>query len=151
MGSYLFSEMVSFPSFVKRFDESGFYTESEGMFLIVREEKVIGMICFKKDESLGSLSLTFFNFSLEDRKKGYVKEAISLLSKYLFATQKVQRLQILVPDYFKVASHIAQSAGYQFEGIARSAYFHRGKYLDLCIYSLLRSECKEIEKIYHPF
>lgn len=147
-GEYLSSELLSEHQFRLSFYETGFWSEDKGTLVLMQENRLIGAIWFEKQAFLDCLDLHFYIFRPEDRRRGFMSEALSLFSAYLFATQKIERLQISIPDYSKAALRIAQKCGFQFEGIARCALFHRGVYLDLCIYSLLRSECKGIEKIY---
>jgi RimJ/RimL family protein N-acetyltransferase len=127
------------------FYETGFWTEDKGTLLILHKDQLIGAIWFEKQLPSECLDLRFAIFLPEHRNQGYMTEGLKLAVRYLFATQKTQRLQISVPDYSKPILRLAQKCGFQFEGIARSALFQRGAYVDLCIYSLLR---KEIEKIH---
>lgn len=147
-GEYLSSELLSEHQFRLQFYETGFWSEERGMLVIVQEGLLIGALWYERPSFFDCLDLHFYIFHAERRGKGVMKEALSLFSSYLFATKKIERLQISIPDYSKAALRLAQKCGFQFEGIARSALFHRGVYLDLCIYSLLRSECKGIENIY---
>ncbi len=147
-GEYLSSEILSEHQFRLQFFETGFWEQEKGTLLLMKEERLIGALWFEKQTSFDCLDIHFYIFQPQDRGKGYMKEALALFCAYLFAIKKIERLQISIPDYSKAALRVAQKCGFQFEGIARSAFFHRGQYLDLCIYSLLRSECKNIEKIY---
>ncbi len=147
-GEYLSSELLSEHQFRLQFYETGFWSLEKGTLLLLSEGRLMGALWFEKQTFLDCLDLHFYIFRSEDRGKGLMKQALPLFSAYLFATQKTERLQISIPDYSKAALRLAQKCGFQFEGIARSSFFHRGAYLDLCIYSLLRSECKDIEKIY---
>lgn len=147
-GEYLSADMLSEHQFRLQFFETGFWSEDKGTFVIIQENRLVGAIWFERQTFFECLDLHFYNFRAEDRGKGIMKEALPLACSYLFATRKMARLQISIPDYSKSALRLAQKCGFQFEGIARSAIFSKGAYLDLCIYSLLRSECKIIEKIY---
>lgn len=147
-GEYLCSELISEHPFRLKFYETGFWEEDKGTLLLMQGDRLVGAIWFERQTFFDCLDLHFYIFRLEDRGKGMMSEALALFARYLFATKKGERLQISIPDYSKAALRVAQKCGFQFEGIARSALFHRGAYLDLCIYSLLRSECKGIEKIY---
>lgn len=147
-GEYLASDLLSEHQFRLAFYETGFWSEEKGTLLLTKGDRLVGAIWFEKQTHFDCLDLHFYIFRPEDRRKGLMKEALVLFATYLFATKKIERLQISIPDYSKAALRVAQKCGFQFEGIARSAFFHRGAYLDLCIYSLLRAECKEIEKIY---
>jgi len=141
-GDYLSSELLSEHQFRLEFFETGFWSEEKGTLLVVKEEKAVGAVWFERHMFFDCLDLHFYIFCDEDRGKGLMKEALSLFTSYLFAVKKVERLQISVPGYSKSALRIAQKCGFQFEGIARSAVFHGGAHLDLCIYSLLRSDRK---------
>ena len=35
---------------------------------------------------------------------------------------------------------VAEKCGYRLEGVAREAWYHRGRHLDMAVYSLLRQE-----------
>ncbi len=147
-GEFLPSDLVSEHLFRLSFYETGFWSDEKGTVLVVKGNRVIGALWFDQQALFDCLDLHFYIFREEDRNKGYMNEALPLFCAYLFSTKKIVRLQISVPDYSKAALRVTQKCGFSFEGIARSAFFHKGTYLDLCIYSLLRSECKEIEKIY---
>ncbi len=146
-GEYLSAELISEHQFRLQFYETSLWSEDRGMLMILHKERLVGAIWYEK-APLDALDLHFYTFDKADRNKGYMKEAIMLFSRYLFATKKIERIQVSIPDYSQAALKLVQRCKFQFEGIARSAFFHRGSYLDLCIYSMLRSECKEIEKIY---
>lgn len=134
--------------FKKKFYETGFWEDSKGISLIIdSNEKIIGMLWYGGSSLGEGFDLGFCIFNEEDRAKGYMKEALSLFSSYLFAIKKINRLQLLIPDYHRAAMAVAQKCAYSFEGIARKSAFYKGKYVDLCIYSLLRSECKNIDRL----
>lgn len=139
-GDYLPATLISEHSFRLQFYEHGFWTEENGKVVILDGERVVGAIWFEQHMFLDCLDLHFYIFNSEDRKKGFMKEALSLFSSYLFATKKIERLQLSIPDYSQAAIRTAQRCGFKFEGIARSALFSRGGYVDLCIYSLIRSD-----------
>jgi ribosomal-protein-alanine N-acetyltransferase len=150
-GEYLSSELLSEHQFRLEFFETGFWSDEKGTLVIIKEDQPVGALWFERQVFFDCLDIHFYIFRTEDRGKGLMKEALELFSSYLFATKKIERLQISVPGYSKAALRVAQKSGFQFEGIARSALFHRGGYLDLCIYSLLRSERvskQSFEKIY---
>lgn len=147
-GEFLKSDLLSFHRFELEFIETGFWKGEKGTLLIEIRDQVIGAIWFERQFFLDCLDIHFYIFQPQHRGKGVMTEVLSLFAAYLFATKKIERLQVSIPDYSKAALRVAQKCGFQFEGIARSSFFHRGKYLDLCIYSLLRSECSDLKKVY---
>ncbi len=149
-GEYLPASLLSEKQFKKEFEETGLWTGDRGTILLTapNDNRIIGAIWFERAELFDCLSLRFLIFRENERGIGIMSDALDLFCSYLFSTKKVQRLQIAVPDYLKPAIRVAQKCGFQFEGIARESLFHKGRYLDLCLYSLLRNECKNLEKIY---
>lgn len=146
-GEYLPSGLLSEMRFRKEYAETGFWEDERGTALICHPDGTLAGAIWFETSRFGT-DLSFYLFRREDRGRGVMSEALPLFCSYLFATQRVERLQIAIPDYSKASLRIAQKCGFQFEGILRSSFFHRGKHLDLCLYSLLRGECKGVEKIY---
>lgn len=135
--------------FLDRFQRNGFWGEKEGMMVITdKKDFVIGAMFMKKYDLYQSYDIKYAIFKEEDRNKGYTKESLSLFSAYLFSTKRINRLQLAIPDYHRASIAVAQKSGYKFEGIARGATFNKGRYVDLCIYSMLREECQNIENLY---
>jgi ribosomal-protein-alanine N-acetyltransferase len=147
-GEHLPGVLLSEHQFRLEFYETGFWAEEKGTLLILKEERIVGALWFEKQAFFDCLDLHFYIFHPEDRRKGLMKEALPLFASYLFATKKIERLQLSIPNYSQAAIRTAQKCGFKFEGIARSALFSRGAYVDLCIYSLLRSEAKPFENIH---
>ncbi|MBI5346937.1 MAG: GNAT family N-acetyltransferase [Chlamydiae bacterium] len=146
---FFMKELGSEYKFKKKFMETGLWEDDEGYILILDlKDRIIGTVSYKKAGFLDAYELTYLIFKTEDRGKGYMKEALSLFSAYLFSSKKINRLQLSIPDYHRASIAVAQKCGYVFEGIAREAAFSKGKYLDLCIYSMLRKECKNIDRLY---
>lgn len=139
-GDFLPNALLSEHQFKNSFLQTGFWGGNKGTVLITLKERLVGAIWFERQDFFDCLNLQFYVFRPVDRGKGLMSEALPLFCKYLFETQKIYRLQIAIPDYSKAALRIAQKSGFQFEGIARGAFFHRGHYIDLCLYSLLRSD-----------
>jgi len=129
--------------FKKQYYETGFWQEKEGIALILNlQDEIIGMIAYLKSLFLEALELKYIIFDEKNRAKGFMKESLFLFSSFLFANRKINRLQLAIPDYHRASIAVAQKCGFTFEGIAREAIFSKGKYLDVCIYSLLRKENK---------
>jgi RimJ/RimL family protein N-acetyltransferase len=52
---------------------------------------------------------------------------------------------IIHPDN-AASRRVAEKAGYQFEGIARGAWYNRGKHHDVAVYAVLQKEFLEGNK-----
>lgn len=125
----------------ERFKRGGFWEDDWGMMLIIdRKDNILGALNFKKSNLYNLVDVKYVIFDEEDRNKGYMKEALSLFSSYLFSTKQINRVQLAIPDYHRASIAVAQKCGYKFEGIFKGATFTKGKYIDLCIYAMLRDE-----------
>jgi RimJ/RimL family protein N-acetyltransferase len=63
-----------------------------------------------------------------------------LLTTYLFNRTKHNRIRLVIhPDNLS-SKRIAEKCGYQYEGIARGAWFNRGRNQDVEIHARLRED-----------
>lgn len=137
-------ELISEHRFRLQFYETALWSEDLGVLLLMKEEIPIGAVWYEKNDPFQCLNLHFCIFKEEDRRQGYMTEALPLFARYLFSAKKIERVQVLVPDYNQIAIRLLRKSRFQFEGIVRKSYFSDGAYRDLCLYSALR---KEVEKI----
>ena len=78
------------------------------------------------------------------RNKGYGREAIMAILEYSFSDLNMERVTI---DHFsanEAARHLYRKIGFKDEGVMRHSAKKNGKYYDLCLMSMLRSEYKEL-------
>jgi ribosomal-protein-alanine N-acetyltransferase len=141
-GLYYPLALVPESIFKTEFAKNGFYTDTSQRLLIVdAKDNMLGLIhCFKPSLHADNLELSYFLFDAKYRRKGYTSEAVMLLVDYLFCTQRMNRIQICVPDGNQASMGTAEKAGFIHEGIAREAFLLNGKDIDLHIYALLRRE-----------
>jgi RimJ/RimL family protein N-acetyltransferase len=137
----LFSEA----KFRRDFSENGFWEKEEGMLLVVTpDEEVVGEIeFFPITHYLVGYELSYLIFGQEHAGKGYTTDAVRLLTHYLFANKRTNRVQLNIHPDNEASRRIAKKAGYTFEGRMRGCWFHRGRYQDLEIWSILRDELRD--------
>lgn len=109
------------------------------------EDKVIGRIYISQlNADYDSLDITRIYIGPEEyRNKGYGEEAMRLILEYCFINLHTERVTI---DHFTgntVAARLYLNLGFQYEGIARNGAKKNGRYHDLHLMSLLRSEYYE--------
>ncbi len=76
------------------------------------------------------------------RGKGYAKEALGILVRYLYESQPGERI-MAVTDCENVASQrILESVGFRREGVLRRAMFRGDRWSDAFVYGLLREDLK---------
>lgn len=130
----------------KEFRETGLWSDSYGRLLICAPEgEILGSIWyFQTAPYLDGLEIGYHLFDVRSRGKGHMSEALRLLVGFLFATRKINRLQLTVMLGNEASRRVAQKCGFQSEGIVRGALFLRGESHDLEMFSLLRAEAAGI-------
>jgi RimJ/RimL family protein N-acetyltransferase len=139
---YYAINVPSAPEFKRRFYESGFWTENYGELLIcTQDDGAIGVILFFKAASyFDGFEVAYRIFNADHRNRGVMTEALMLFTYLLFMMKKINRLELKIAPANAPSKRVAQKCGYQFEGVARGAMFHRGAQQDLEVHSILRPE-----------
>lgn len=130
------------PSYRERFDKTGFWEENEGLLVMVDEDgDIVGQINFFPINHYGSgYEIGYRLYDPSHHGKGYTTEAVSLLTPYLFAEKKINRLQMNIhPDNIG-SKKVAERNGFSYESLMRGSWYHQGQYHDLEIWALLRED-----------
>ena len=141
-GAFFPLGLHSEPKFRREFDEHGYWGKDEGMLLVVDpDDEIVGEIeFFPITHYLVGFELSYLIFGEEHAGKGYATEAVQLLTEYLFARLRTNRLQLNIHPDNEPSRRVATKAGYTLEGVMRGCWFHGGTYHDLEIWSILRDE-----------
>ncbi len=107
-----------------------------------RTDKPIGRILVTRiDRHSDSLDVTkIYIGDPEERGKGLGEEVMRLLLAYFFTFMHMERVSL---DYYtgnKKAQNLYEKLGFKSEGVARNATKKNGRYYDLNLMSMLRSE-----------
>ena len=79
-----------------------------------------------------------FVVSKEYRGQGIGTEALKLLVNYAFKKYKLKRIATFTRTFNKASRKMLEKAGFKLEGILRKNKWKDGKYLDDCIYAIVR-------------
>jgi [ribosomal protein S5]-alanine N-acetyltransferase len=141
-GDFFPTKIISEPAFRDAFNESGFWSATEGMLLIVDDaDNILGHIEFYQTlKYLDELELSYQLYAREYDGRGAITDAVRLMSGYLFDTLKFNRLRLIIDPGNGASRRVAEKCGYTHEGTARGAWFHRGRSQDVEVYALLREE-----------
>jgi len=95
-GDYFPLHLFSEATFKREFHEHGFWTNDFGRLLICDlDERLLGSIWyFQAVRYYDGLEIGYHLFDVGRRNTGVMTEALSLLTHYLFAARKINRLQI---------------------------------------------------------
>ncbi len=141
-GSYFPMGLQSEPVFRRRFEDNGFWSKTEGMLLMVdARDEIVGEIeYFPITDYLTGFELSYLLFGTEHHGQGHATEAVGLLTRYLFAQHRIERLQLNIHPDNTASRRVAEKAGYTREGVMRRCWLHDGAFHDLEIWSRLRDE-----------
>jgi RimJ/RimL family protein N-acetyltransferase len=128
--------------FKRRFQETGLWSDAEGMLVIVdAADTVLGHIEFYRTLGyLDELELSYQLYSREHDRKGIVSEAVQLLTDYLFASKKFNRIRLIIHPDNAASRRVAEKCGFRHEGTARGAWFHQGRSHDVEVYAVTRAD-----------
>ena len=135
--------VVPLPTLVARFGESGLWRPDEGLLVItdLLDREILGHIeFFATVPYLDELELSYILYSAERRGRGIVTEAVRLLTAYLFDRTKGNRIRLVIHPDNAASRRVAEKAGYTLEGVARGAWYHRGRNHDVEVWAILRVE-----------
>lgn len=141
-GPYFPLGVMPEPVFRRKFRETGFWGEDEGLLLVVTgDEQIVGHVEFFQTVSyLDELELSYQIYGKDHRGKGIATEAVLLITRYLFDCRKHNRIRLIIHPENTASKRVAEKCGFRREGVARGAWFHRGRNLDVEVYAVLRNE-----------
>jgi len=126
----------------QRFAEDGLWTPTEGTLIIeTLDGELLGHIEFFQTVAyLDELELSYLVYFPAQRGRGSATQAVRLLSAYLFGRTKTNRIRLIIHPGNEASRRVALKSGFSLEGIARGAWYHRGRNHDVEVWSLLRGE-----------
>lgn len=148
LGDYSPFRFIPETSLRKEFEENRCWDEAKGWLIIADKDNpdtIIGSIgYFGIQPYMKGFEIGYSIYRKADRGKGYMTEALQMLSAYLFESRPIPRLQVVMDAENQASRRVAEKCGYRFEGTLRQCIMLRGAYRDMVIYSLLRDECSSL-------
>ena len=119
------------------------YNISQLYFLLIKKEnnKIIGDCGFHTWNKKHNRAEAFYSLKKdEDKRQGYMTEALAEVLAYGFNELNLHRIQALVADNNIASKRLLQHFNFKLEGVSREDYCVNGKNEDSTIYSLLKPE-----------
>lgn len=121
----------------------GAFYRNDGVYLAIADKKDNRMI--------GSIGITSYNsyqrrielsYDLDSQywHKGITTRAIKAIVKYAFDEWKVNRIEASVSVYNSPSKNLLLKCGFTLEGILRQHRYHRGRFVDVYFFSLLKED-----------
>ncbi|MCH2534877.1 MAG: GNAT family N-acetyltransferase [Bdellovibrionales bacterium] len=114
--------------------------EPLGICFSNKPNKLIGTVgCFWVSKGSKSMELAYA-LDEEHWGKGITVEASKALLDFIFANFEVERIQARYKTENVASGRVMEKLGMSYEGLHRKAVFHREKFWDMKIYSVLKEE-----------
>jgi len=133
----LLSELIV----TKHFDPGAAGGDSPGQCLLITDKpgNIIGSIAyFTPLPDPGGVELAYHIFRPAHRGKGFMAEALRLLTAYLFDTENISRIQINLEKGNTGSRKVAEKCGFTFDGTMRKAPRAGDTPVDIEMFSLRR-------------
>lgn len=114
--------------------------KKDEIFTIWYNQEFAGLIGFKDTDWINHKTELGYWLTEKMQGKGIATASVKELVKNAFKKLGMNRVQIKVARGNVKSASIPKRLGFQFEGTERAGEFHQGKYLDLEVYSLLKSD-----------
>jgi RimJ/RimL family protein N-acetyltransferase len=102
------------------------------------DDRYLGaIVLLPREDGVGELA---YVVAPEVRGRGLAVRSVQLLGNWAFAALGLQRLQLRIDPANEVSHAVARRAGYEREGVLRSAYVVRGRRTDVVMYSRLPTD-----------
>lgn len=141
-GDFFPTGVKSLPAFRTAYQETGFWEDHEGTLIIAGANgEILGHVeFFRTVDYLDEIELSYLLYSRASDGRGIATEAVNLLTGYLFDRTKVNRIRLIIHPDNTASKRVAEKTGFNYEGIARGAWWHGGRNHDVEVWSLLRAE-----------
>lgn len=122
-----------------------FEQEKEFEFVIVdHEDRFLGGCCLNQINLVDRMANLGYWVRTSATGRGVATQAVKLLAEFAFSRTNLERLEIICAINNKASQQVAQNVGAVKEGILRERLFLHGEAHDATIYSILRSEWRDV-------
>jgi ribosomal-protein-alanine N-acetyltransferase len=126
------------------FESHGLWEDESGTLLIVdHDDAMLGVLLFFRRVTYphwDAYEIAYRLFDPANHGRGVMTEALGLLVDYLFASHRVNRIELVIMPDNPGSIRVAEKCGFRHEGTARGAFLHRGEARDVEVFARLRDD-----------
>ncbi|KPN96047.1 GNAT family N-acetyltransferase [Lysinibacillus sp. ZYM-1] len=119
------------------------FKEQIGLRWVIEEtmtQKVIGTCGYLNYEKEHNRIEIGYDLKPEYWGKGIMQEALSKIIHFAFTSMEINKIEAKIEPENKSSIKLLEKLGFYKEGVLRQHEFEKGKYVDLAIFSILKSE-----------
>ncbi|HEX5465633.1 MAG TPA: GNAT family protein [Candidatus Limnocylindrales bacterium] len=128
----------------KAFADDALWSGGSGIFAVTDragDGAIIGVVSWQRIESdTPDVELGYRIFDPQMRGRGAASEAVGLVGSYLFAIGHDHRLRLVIHPDNIASRRVAEKTGFTLEATSREAWYDRGAWQDVLIYTVTREE-----------
>uniref|UniRef100_UPI003217AD7E GNAT family N-acetyltransferase n=1 Tax=uncultured Draconibacterium sp. TaxID=1573823 RepID=UPI003217AD7E len=114
--------------------------KKDSIYTIWYKEEFAGLIGFKDTDLVNKKTEIGYWLASKMQGKGIITLCVEKLIAYAFKNKKLNRIQIKVAEKNNKSAAIPKKLGFHMEGVEREGELHQDHYLNLEVYSLLKSD-----------
>lgn len=119
----------------------------ETAIIAAKDNRPLGWINGYPDSRSTATRMVGINICVDDMLNGGIgTEAVGLWIEYLFTHSKIHRLGLDTWSFNPRMMHVAEKAGFVYEGSQREVILWKGEWSDLVHFGMLRSEWEDKRK-----
>ena len=144
-GDFNPTRIASPRSIQKRFQDNGFASDENELFLICNESgAVIGdVVHFQAKRYSTAREIGWSIHDPDNRRRGYATEAVTALIDYLFKSYPINRIECSTATSNHGSIRLAEKCGLVREGVLRGLVFVAGAYVDDLVLAILRADWEQ--------
>lgn len=124
----------------------GVFYQNDGAYFAIADKatnKMIGSIGITSYNAYQSRIEISYDLNKNYWRRGITTRAIAKILEYAFDEWDVNRIEASVSTYNLPSKNLLLKCGFTMEGILRQHRYHRGQYVDVFFFSLLKGEYKK--------
>lgn len=121
----------------------GVFYRNDGIYFAIADkanDRLIGSIGLSTYNSYHSRIEISYDLSREYWRRGIASKSIVSVTKYAFETLGINRVEAFVAVNNLPSKNLLLKCGFELEGILRKHRYHRGCYVDVFSFSVLRTD-----------
>lgn len=119
------------------------FYNNDGIYFAIaskHDDKMIGSIGFSGVNSYHSRMELSYDMAKEFWRQGIMSKAINALLRYGFKTMNINRIEAISSTYNEGSIRLLEKCKFKYEGCLRQHRYHRGKYVDVYVFSFLKED-----------
>ncbi len=119
------------------------FYRNDGVYFAIatkHDDRMIGTIGLTSHNTYNNRIELSYDMAQEFWRKGIMTKAVQAVLQYGFATMSINRIEAVTSIYNEGSVRLLEKCGLQYEGRLRQHRLHRGKLVDVYMFSILREE-----------